>query len=102
MFRAGVLALIAAHWLAGSAASDDKALEPLQGKWKKVYLMVDGEEVAPDRFEDQIVTVKGNGRVILKGEKVIQRATFTVSPNTNPPQIDLTPTEGDYKGKTYN
>ena len=35
-------------------------------------------------------------------EKVIQRATFTVSPNANPPQIDLTPTEGDYKGKTYN
>src|SRR4051794_8453583 len=102
MLRASVLALLAAHLLAGSASPDDKALEAFQGKWKKICLMVDGKEVPADRYEDQVTTVKGGERLILKGEKVVQRATFTVNPNTNPPQIDLTPTEGDYKGKTYN
>src|SRR5215216_1714923 len=101
MFRASVQTLIAALLLVGFSEADDKAIEPFQGKWKKVYLMVDGKEIPSNRYEHQVITVKGSERLILKGETVVQRATFTVNPNSNPQQIDLTPTEGDYKGKTY-
>src|SRR4051812_47497729 len=100
MYRASVVTLVLVTALTGSAASDDKALEALQGKWKTVYLMVDGKEVPADLYDGEILTISGNERTVQKGTKVVQKAKFTLNPNTNPRQIDLTPTEGDYKGKT--
>jgi len=75
-------------------------LSLLQGKWKTVSLVVNGNTVPAERYADEVVTISGTERLLKRGTKLAGRATIAIHPGTNPKGIDFTFTEGEYKGTT--
>src|SRR3954453_4884198 len=89
--------------LASPVAPDgDKALEPFQGKWKITSVMANGEALPKESFQNAVLTVKGDERVIKEGDEVKSRAKFKVDAAKSPKTIDIEILEnaGDLKGKT--
>lgn len=85
------------------APDDDKQLEPFQGKWKIVSVVVNGEEPPnKEQFDKSTLEVKGNERILRVGDEVRTRSKFKIDPSKSPKTMDLEVIEGDenIKGKT--
>jgi uncharacterized protein (TIGR03067 family) len=83
-----VLALAAWAALAAAPAPEVKDQDRIQGTWKVVRLIVNGEDLPPE--------VIGKGQLIFKDDKLTFKdgdrtkdATFTLDPKKTPPAIDL-------------
>lgn len=96
LFAPLLLALLSPQGQPGGNAE----LAQFQGKWKTASLVVNGEDVPAERYQDEVVSISGNERRLKKGEKLTDRATVVLHPGTNPKGIDFTFTEGPYKGTT--
>lgn len=81
-------------------ADAKKELEPFQGTWTIVSIERDGEKVPEDEVKEIRLVVKGDERLVLAGDEVRSKATFTVDASKKPPTMDVKVTEGPLAGKT--
>jgi uncharacterized protein (TIGR03067 family) len=85
---------------AGVRADDasKKELDKLQGAWTIVSDERDGKPVAAD--QGARVTMSGDRFSTEKGDKVLRRGTLKLDPAKTPKTVDVTYTEGEFKGRT--
>jgi uncharacterized protein (TIGR03067 family) len=85
--------------LGGVVLADEKALKELEGTYK-VTAAEKGGVAAPKGEVDFTVTIKGDEMTVKtpNGEK---KAKIKVDPTKTPAHIDLSPTDGPEKGKTF-
>jgi uncharacterized protein (TIGR03067 family) len=93
-----VLAALVVGFLVGAddPAKDKKGAKGLEGTWQVVSATEDGK--ANDKMKGRQVIFKGD-TVTVKAEQGDMKATFKADPKKK--TIDLTPTEGKNKDKTF-
>jgi uncharacterized protein (TIGR03067 family) len=104
MRRYSLLVLPLALLLVAGAPKDDqskKDLKQFEGTWKIVSVEQDGKKLADDSFKDIRMVVKGNQYAVKRGNRTAEQGTFKIDATKKPRTIDVTPTEGEGKGKTY-
>ncbi len=77
----------------------DKDLKKLEGTWVMVSGVDDGKKLGDDAIKGARLTFEGDKHTVKEGDttyKGTQKLDATRSPKT----IDITDTEGPYKGKT--
>jgi uncharacterized protein (TIGR03067 family) len=85
---------------AGVVFAQDKALKELEGTYK-VTALEKGGKPAPKELADSLkVTIKGEEFLIKVGDEE-KKAKFKVDSTKTPNTIDITPSEGPEKGKTF-
>ena len=86
---------------AGTASADEKALKELEGTYK-IALAEKGGKAAPKELTDTAtVTIKGDELVIAFGADDKQTAKIKVGGDAKLTTIDLSPSDGEAKGKTF-
>src|SRR5262249_51896610 len=80
------------------ASADDKKDDKLDGKWLVVSIERDGK--ADDAFKGGMRVIAGGKYTLTDKNGKATPGTFKVDPSKKPKAIDMTPTEGQYKGKT--
>jgi uncharacterized protein (TIGR03067 family) len=96
--RLAASVVIVAAGAAAVAASPGRDADRLQGHWEMSALVVNGEKRPAELIKSGKLDVKGERYTVDLGGSV---ATMTVKldETKTPKQIELTPTEGDQKGK---
>ena len=86
---------------AGTASADEKALKELEGTYK-IALAEKGGKAAPKELTDTAtVTIKGDELVIAFGADDKKTAKIKVGGDAKLTTIDLSPSDGEAKGKTF-
>src|SRR5262249_55559147 len=80
------------------AEDSKKELDKLQGNWTIVSDDREGKPAATDR--DAMVTVREDQFTTKSGSKVLRTGTLKLDPSKSPKEIDVTYTEGEFKGQT--
>src|SRR5262245_54704631 len=98
-----VLSLVAVCVLSGADTPqpDKKAIA---GSWRVVACELEKKLLPESVFKDLDYRFKADGTWTLKGGAGFPKATggtFMLDPKVSPKTIDLTPTDGPYKGKTF-
>jgi uncharacterized protein (TIGR03067 family) len=100
-----VLMALTVGWLVAADALKDssakKELQKFQGTWKVASMEIGGKKVADDKAKGATLVVKGNQYAVKMGDKTLEQGTFKIDPTKKPKTIDVTPTEGKGKGKTF-
>jgi len=92
-------ALLAAAFT-GVILAQEKAIKDLEGTYKVTYMEKVGK-VAPKELTDTLkVTIKGEEMVVKVGEDE-KKAKIKVDASKTPSTIDVSPSEGPEKGKTF-
>jgi uncharacterized protein (TIGR03067 family) len=78
-----------------------KDQEGLQGTWEVVEFVTDGKPVPEEKRKEIKVVFKGE-KMTLTGPGGIGKReySFKLDPGKNPKAIDVTPLDGQFKGKT--
>lgn len=79
-----------------------KDRKQIEGQWRIVTLVVDGNKASDEDAERLTVSnnVDGTWRLFSEG-KEISRGTSTIDPTKKPKTLDFTVTEGEGKGNRY-
>jgi uncharacterized protein (TIGR03067 family) len=85
---------------AGVIVAQDKALKELEGTYKVTYMEKVGKVASKDITETLKVTFKGEELVIKFGDDE-KKAKIKVDSSKTPNTIDISPSEGPEKGKTF-
>jgi uncharacterized protein (TIGR03067 family) len=97
---AGMVAVVTAEETREAAIKQD--LQQLQGTWRAVQLVLDGQLVAESEVRKLTVVNGSDGSWTLRVEENdIGGGTSTIDPGQTPKTIDLTVTKGDGKGDQY-
>ncbi len=100
MKRFAVAGGLMAAAFAGVVYAQDKALKELEGTYKVTALEKAGKP-APKELTDTLkVTIKGDELLIKIGDEE-KKAKIKVDGSKTPGTIDITPSEGPEKGKTF-
>jgi uncharacterized protein (TIGR03067 family) len=91
------LAIGVALLVAADTRADDDA--KLQGTWRMVRGERDGKPVPPDAVRTATLTMEGNMHTVRVGEDSYI-GTQKLDPSTQPKSIDVTDSEGRFKGQT--
>jgi uncharacterized protein (TIGR03067 family) len=75
-------------------------LKQLQGTWKVVQAIDNGEKVPADDLASMVIIIEGEKLSVREKDKVQHRMTLKIDPSKKPKTIDLTHTEGAKKDKT--
>lgn len=94
-----VLAFLAVSF-AGLVRADEKALKELEGTYKLTHAEHDGKAVEKGAIDTIVVTIKGDEFIMSFSGDDKKISKIKVMPDTKLSNIELTPTEGDLKGKT--
>jgi uncharacterized protein (TIGR03067 family) len=79
----------------------EKDLLALKGTWRLSFRQEDGKEDSKNWIKDVIATTDGSGKMsVRRGDKVLGEGSVKLDPTTKPKSVDVTFTEGRYKGKT--
>ena len=105
MKRFAVAGCLLVAALAGVALSDEKALKELEGKYAVTHMEKAGK-VAEKKETDAVKITIGGDEITIRvtdsdGEKKEHRAKLKVDATKTPRAIDILPTDGDSKGKTF-
>jgi uncharacterized protein (TIGR03067 family) len=88
---------------AGGDADEEAAakdLQALDGTWRLSSKEVDGKKFGEEEIKDVIGVIDGSGRYsVRRGDTVAGQGTVKLDPTKKPKTIDVTPTEGERKGK---
>jgi uncharacterized protein (TIGR03067 family) len=99
LLLAAITPVIAAGDTKEEAIKKDRQM--YEGTWQIVSLEVNGEKSKDDDARKITVINEADGKWTIEVEgKVVLRGTSKIDPTRKPKEIDLTPTEGDSKGKT--
>jgi uncharacterized protein (TIGR03067 family) len=102
MKRHAILILTVGLLLAADSRQAVKEeLQRLQGEWRLVYAEVSGEVVPEDSFQGERTILKGDRLTVLKGGKVLLRATMRFDPTTSPPTFVETIADGTSRGRKF-
>lgn len=96
---------------AALAAPDDKKaddpakaeMKKMEGTWEFDKIVQNGEEVAGgDERKEMRLEIKGDTRLVKRGDEVVVKSTYTLDPKASPKGIDVTVVDGpeQIKGKT--
>jgi uncharacterized protein (TIGR03067 family) len=85
---------------AGVVFAQDKAMKELEGTYKVTALEKGGKPAPKELMESLKVTIKGEEFLIKVGDDE-KKAKFKVDSSKTPNTIDITPSEGPEKGKTF-
>jgi len=85
--------------LAGGAGQDavKKELAKMQGTWKVVSVIINGQELKEEEIKDDRLVIKDD-HFTLKGGKQTLEGKFTLDPSKTPKHLDAEATSGDMKG----
>jgi uncharacterized protein (TIGR03067 family) len=98
------LALLIAGATQDDAAKKDAAkkdLGRLQGVWIMHAMEVNGMNVAPERLQSAVLTVKGDRYEVRVKDKVTNTFTLSLHPAKDPKELDMTALEGANKDKVH-
>lgn len=100
------LSLAAVAPLAVADDGQDEAVlkdrQQIEGKWKIVSLVVNGNHVPPEETQKYLVRNKVDGTWSLREEgDVISQGTSTLDPTTDPKSLDFTVTKGEGEGNQH-
>jgi uncharacterized protein (TIGR03067 family) len=97
MLAAAAVGLVLA---VGTARAEEKGdVKKLEGTWKATAMEFEGTKAPEQAFKDATLTFKGDMVTHHQGAKD-EKGTFKVDTSKKPWTIDVTPTEGEDKGKT--
>ena len=102
--RAIVILLLLAWNVSADEAKDEaikKDRAAYEGTWQCTSLESNGEKSAEEDVAKISVINEANKWTIEIEGKVFARGTSTIDPTKQPKQIDVTGTEGEFKGKSY-
>lgn len=86
--------------IAGVLLADDKDLKDLQGKYTVTAAEKGGKVAEKPDIDGLTVTIKGDEMILaVKGEE--KKAKIKVDASKTPHTIDISPTDGPEKGKTF-
>jgi len=95
-----VCGLIFGGWLIAAEAQDDqKELKKLEGTWVMVSGEAKGEKLSEQTVKNATLTIVGDKHTVKVGEDTLI-GTHKLVPTKKPKEIDVTDTEGPFKGKT--
>jgi uncharacterized protein (TIGR03067 family) len=90
---------------AGVLSAQDKALKELEGTYKVTFMEKVGKVAEKEVNESLKITIKGDELTVLitekDGEKKEKKAKIKVETAKTPHTIDITPSDGPEKGKTF-
>lgn len=99
-----LLLAVGAIGSAGDATEEaiKKDHQLIEGTWKVVSLTINGDKSNDEDLEKLKVINGSDGtwEVFSEGKEIAE-GTSSLAPTKNPKSIDLKPTDGDDKGKTY-
>ncbi|VTR91433.1 unnamed protein product [Gemmata massiliana] len=98
-FAGAFAALILA--LGGVVLADEKAIKELEGTYKMAAAEKGGKAAPKELTDVAVVTIKGDELTIAFGPDEKKVAKIKVTADAKPATIDLSPTEGAEKGKTF-
>ena len=84
----------------GVIIAQDKALKELEGTYKVTFLEKAGKAAPKDLTESLTVTIKGEEMTIKVGDDE-KKAKIKVDSSKTPNTIDVFPSEGPEKGKSF-
>ena len=84
--------------LADANADLEKEVRKFQGTWTLESSVTGGQELPGDQLKGFFVIFDGDKHIVKYGDKVFQVGTQTIDPSKSPKTIDVTMTEGPYKG----
>jgi uncharacterized protein (TIGR03067 family) len=84
---------------AGPAAEVEEEIKKLNGYWKIVRSVQDGEEQSKAEIKDMVLFLESPSVVVYEKDSVAARFSFEVRPKLAPKGIDFLFTEGDKKGQ---
>jgi uncharacterized protein (TIGR03067 family) len=102
MTRYALLVLAAGLVVAADARSDDAAKKDskaLEGAWVLASGVDDGKKLTDEALKGARLTVEGDKHTVKEGDTTY-RGTHKLDPATKPKSIDITDSEGPFKGKT--
>jgi uncharacterized protein (TIGR03067 family) len=99
MKRFAVAGLVVALGISGVLA-DDKTIAELEGTYKAVALTKDGKE-APDDVVSSITARIAGDEITFTVSDKNHPAKFKIDTKAKPAHIDLSPSDGTEKGKTF-
>jgi uncharacterized protein (TIGR03067 family) len=95
---------------AAFAAPDDKPsdaakaeMAKMEGTWTFEKIVQNGEDGPPaDELKEMKLEIKGDTRIVKRGDEVAVKSTYKIDPKADPKAIDVTVVEGpeQFKGKT--
>ena len=98
-----VISLVALGALAAAdTPKPDK--EALAGGWRVVACELESKLLPDSVFKDLLYSFEKDGKWKLEGGPGFPKAksgSFTLNPKASPKTIDMVPTDGPYKGKTF-
>lgn len=86
---------------AGTAPADEKGLKDLEGTYKMVVAEKGGKPAPKELTDTATVTIKGDELIIAFAADDKKVAKIKVGAEAKPATIDLSPTDGAEKGKTF-
>lgn len=93
-------------WRRARPASNDPAKlleahrERLEGTWIGVLGLRDGKRIVDDEANEVRLTLSGDHYTLVRGEQA-DRGTCRIEPLADPKTIDVTITDGEFKGQTW-
>lgn len=100
MTRFAAAGVVFAAVVGGAVVADDKALKELEGKYT-VAAVTKGGQPAPDEFVQSASAVVKGDELTITAKGKDNRAKIKVDATKKPAQIDLSPSDGPEKGKTF-
>jgi uncharacterized protein (TIGR03067 family) len=98
--HAAALAFLAAA-LTGLTHADDKTVTELEGTYKLVSAEQNGKLAAQVLIDTITVHIKGDELIVATSPDEKKTAKIKLMPDAKLSTIDITPTEGDVKNKTF-
>lgn len=96
-----IAAVVACVFTLGAAAGDAAKtdLGKLQGQWVIAALEVNGVDVAPDKLEGTVLTIKDDMYTVVLKETTI-RCQISLDPGKDPRELDMLFLDGAHKDQT--
>jgi uncharacterized protein (TIGR03067 family) len=89
---------------AGVVLADEKALKELEGKYTVTHMEKGGKVAEKEKVDSVKIAITGDEiaiQITRDGEKQEHKAKLKADAAKTPHTIDISPTEGDSKGKTF-
>ena len=99
MKRFAVAGLVLMLGISGLLA-DDSDLKGLEGSYKAVALVFAGKDAPADTLSNTTVKITGDELAIVIKDRT-KTAKIKIDPKAKPAHIDISPTDGPEKGKTF-
>jgi uncharacterized protein (TIGR03067 family) len=100
MTRFAAVGLVLVLAASGALTADEKGPAGLDGTYQAVAMTREGKDEPADRVAEVRLTITGS-ELTFSVKKKSFPAKITVNPKAKPAAIDIAPTDGPEKGKTF-